>query len=47
MRETKFLSKRKSSEHVISYNFLEVIEGGILQNLTLSALRSLALALLH
>ena len=47
MREAKFLSKRKSSEHVISFNFLEVIEGGILQNLTLSILLILALALLN
>jgi len=29
MREAKFLSKRKSSGYVISYNFLEVIEGEI------------------
>ncbi len=29
MREAKFLSKRKSSEYVISYNFLEVFEGEI------------------
>ena len=29
MREAKFLSKRKSSGYVISYNFLETIEGEI------------------
>ena len=29
MREAKFLSKRKSSGYVISYNFLEVIVGEI------------------
>ena len=29
MREAKFLSKRKSSGYVISYNFLKVIESEI------------------
>ena len=29
MREAKFLSKLKSSWYVISYDFLEVIEGEI------------------
>ena len=47
MREAKSLSKRKSSWYVISYNFLVVIVGEIQKNLTLSVLRSLALALLH
>lgn len=47
MREAKFLSKRKSSGYVISYNSLEVIEGEIHKFSPFTALRSLALALLH